>query len=107
MSQPCRPLVEVLAEIPDVRQARGRRYPLAAMLALACAAMLCGYRSYSAVAEWGRNYDRTLLAALGFTHTPSPCAATFFLLFRKLDRARFEAVLGAWAEAVLAATGPA
>jgi hypothetical protein len=35
MSQPCRPLVEVLAEIPAVRGKRG-----AAVLALACAAML-------------------------------------------------------------------
>jgi len=99
------PLIEALAEIPEVRDRHGRRHPLVAMLAMACAAMLCGYRSYSAIAEWGRNYDRALVEALGFTRHPTPCAATFFLVFRALDRTRFEAVLGAWAEGVLTASG--
>lgn len=101
-----RPLVAVLAEIPEVRGRRGRRHPLVAMLGLACAAMLCGARSYSAIADWGRNYDRGLVEALGFTHATSPCAATLFLLFRKLDRTRFETELGRWADAVLRATPP-
>ena len=107
MATTVRPLIAALAEVREVRDRHGRRHPLTAMLARACAAMLCGYRSYSAMAEWGRNYDRALVEALGFTHAPSPCAATFFLLFRKLDRLQFEAVLGAWAQEVLAATIPA
>jgi DDE family transposase len=40
-----RPLIEVLMEIPDCRHNRGKRHPLPAILALACSAMLCGYRS--------------------------------------------------------------
>jgi len=46
---------------------RGLRYPLSALLALAGAAMLCGYRSYSAISKWGRNYDPAFLRALGLT----------------------------------------
>jgi DDE_Tnp_1-associated len=45
-----RPLIEVLAEIPDVQHRRGKRHTLAVILALACSAMLCGYRSYTAMA---------------------------------------------------------
>ena len=99
-----RPLIEVLREVPEVRKRHGRRHPLEAILALACAAMLCGYRSYSAIAAWGRTYDADLVSALGFTHQPTPCAATIFHVFRRLDRADLEARLGAWAETVLAAT---
>lgn len=106
MSQPCRPLIEVLAEIPDVRQARGKRYPLGAVLALACAAMLCGYRSYSAIAEWGHNYGDEVVQALGFRGSATPCAATLSLVFRRLDVQRLEAVLGQWAEEVLATLPP-
>lgn len=99
---PVRSLVEALGEIPDVRSRQGRRHPLPALLAMACAAMLCGARSYSAIAEWGRNYDGELVCALGFTHTPTPCAATFYLAFRRLERTRVETALAAWAEEVAA-----
>jgi len=96
-------LLDALATISDPRAAQGLRHPLPALLALACAATLCGARSYSAIADWGRNYDRALVRALGITHDPPPCAATFCLAFRRLDRAQVEAVLATWAEAVLAA----
>src|SRR5262245_50607212 len=95
-----RPLIEVLAEIPDFRSQHGKRHPLAAILALACSAMLCGYRSYTAIAEWGRHYGASLVQALGFTHR-SPCAATLHTVLRHVDREAVEAQLGAWAEVLL------
>jgi predicted transposase YbfD/YdcC len=95
-----RPLIEVLAEIPDFRRNRGKRHPLAAILALACSAMLCGYRSYTAIAEWGRHYGAHLVHALGFTHR-APCVATLHTVLRRVDREVLEAQLGAWAETLL------
>jgi len=104
IAQPHR-LIEVFSDIPDFRQSRGKRHPLSAILGLACCAMLCGYRSYSAIAEWGRNYGTDIAHALGFTHH-TPCAATLHTIFRSIDREAFEAKVGAWAES-LVATVPA
>ena len=107
MSKPIRPLREVVAEIPDVRHACGKRHPLPAVLLLSLAAMLCGYRSYAAIAEWGRTYGPEVLAALGFTQATPPCAATLYRVFKGLDVRVLEAMLGAWAEEVLATLPPA
>ena len=89
IAQP-RPLIEVFADIPDFRKAKGKRHPLPAILSLACCSMLCGYRSYGAIADWGRNYGTQIANALGFTHN-TPCAATFFTIFGRLDCEVFEA----------------
>jgi len=100
------PLIEVFVEIPDFRKSRGKRHPLFAILALASAAVLCGARSYSAIADWGRNYGQPLAQALGFTHAKTPCAATLHTVFRHLDVVLFESRLRQWAEQVLAAYPP-
>ena len=95
-----RPLIEVFADLPDFRKSKGKRHPLSAILSLACCAMLCGYRSYSAIAEWGRNYGTPIAQALGFTHQ-TPCAATLHTIFRQLDHEVLEAKLGTWADEVM------
>lgn len=98
-----RPLIEVFADLPDFRRSRGKRHPLSAILSLSCCAMLCGYRSYGAIAEWGRHYGTQIAHALGFSHH-TPCASTLFTIFGHLDREAFEAKLGAWADSVVATT---
>jgi DDE family transposase len=99
-------LMEVLAEVEDPRKARGKRHPLAAILALSVAATLWGAQGYGAIAEWGRNHGADLARALGFTREKTPCAGTLHYLFERLDRQVLERVLSAWAETILAALPP-
>jgi DDE family transposase len=93
-------LVDYLAQIKDFRQSSGKRFTLVAILSLAVAAMLCGFKSYSAIAQWGRIYGRLLAEALGFKDGKTPCAATFFNIFSRLDKQDVEEQLGAWAESL-------
>ena len=91
-----RHLITILAEVPDPRNAKGKRHPLCAILALAVIAIMCGYRSYSAIAQWGRTYASDVVKALGFTRAQTPCAATLHNLFKRLDIAQLEIVLTQW-----------
>ncbi len=100
------PLIEVFAELPDLRCRRGTCHPLPAMLSLACCALLGGYRSSSASAEWGHTYGRGSAQALGCTRNP-PCAATLPTVCRRLTCDALEAQLGAWAARLMAQTLPA
>jgi len=101
----CKSLVEILSEIPDFRKAKGKRHKLSAVLSLACVAIMCGARSYTAIADWGRNYNRRFIEALGFIHKKTPCVATLHIIFRKIDIQLLEAKLGEWAEGVLSQQG--
>lgn len=104
MSRVTPPLLPVFAGLPEPRQARGRRHPLAAILALSCAAMLAGCDSLLAIAESGRDphAGAPLVQRLGFTRARTPCVATLHRVFRRLDVAAFETAVGQWAAQVSA-----
>lgn len=89
-------LLDVLSSLPDPRSAHGRRHPLGAVLALAVCAMLCGARSLYAISQWGRDQGSEMAQALGFTRDRTPCVSTLHEVFSRLDRERFERVLGGW-----------
>ena len=85
-----RHFLDILAEVPDFRNKRGKRHPLSAILGLAVIAMMCGCRSYAAIAEWGRTYHTDLAKAIGFKRTKTSCAATFHYVFKDLDATALE-----------------
>lgn len=97
-------LAEALAAVPDPRRPYGWRpeyapIPLVALLQLTVVALLCGARSQSAVAQWGRERladDPWLLEALGLPPGRSPCVATLHRVYKQVDVEAFETALGTW-----------
>lgn len=108
-------LAEALAAVPDPRQPYGWRpayppIPLAALLQVTVAAMLCGSVGQTAIAQWVRERaedDPELLTTLGLPAGRVPCVATFHRVFKALDVAAFEAALGRWLQQTGIAPGEA
>lgn len=85
-----------LESLPDVRRSQGLEHPLGGVLALAVCAVLCGARSQYAVSQWGQDCGPEIRAALGLKRERGPSGPTVHRVFRHLDHAAFEQVLGQW-----------
>ena len=86
-------LSEVLATIPDPRDASGLRYPLPAIRNLLVVAALAGMRALEAAAQFARDHGQPLAHALGFRSARTPGKATLSNLLRRLD---IDTVEDAW-----------
>jgi predicted transposase YbfD/YdcC len=95
-------LLERLAVIPDPRDRRGRRHPLASVLAVSAAAVAAGARSVTAIAEWATDAPWPVLAALGVRRDPLtrrcqvPGEATIRRVLARVDGDAVDATIGAW-----------
>ena len=93
-------LLSFLAQIPDPRSRHGRQHPLSAILAVACCAIMCGARGYTAIGQWAQDQDITLMHRLGFTRRP-PKAGGIRKVLIALDVKALEQALTQWSEALL------
>jgi DDE_Tnp_1-associated/Transposase DDE domain len=93
-------LLSFLAAIPDPRSRHGRRHPLLAILALVCCAIMCGAKSYAAIAQWGQDQEIELMHRLGFIRRPPKLGGIRKVLIA-LNLKAFEEALSRWAERLL------
>jgi len=102
------PLIEVFAQLPDWRKARGKVYRLASLLMLVLAGLMCGKRGPWSIARWFRKLPFETRIAAGFPLGRSPAPVTLFRLLWDLDAPTLEAALRDWIRQVnsrLAAAG--
>ena len=97
-------LVARLSKVPDLRRRRGLRHPLVVVLALAaCATLVVGGDSVTAIWQWAARASQDKLARLGARRHPwtgrflVPSERTFRRVLGKLDADALDAALGGWA----------
>lgn len=88
-------LMTALSSVPDPRDPRGVRYPLAGVLAVAVCAVLGGARSFAAIGEFAADLGAAQLDRLGLDR--APVESTMRKLFARLDGAALDAALTVYA----------
>jgi predicted transposase YbfD/YdcC len=88
-------LLDLLSQVPDPRKRRGRRHPLAGLLAVGIAAVIAGSRSFAAIGQWAADAGADVLAGLGAARGPAE-ESTFRRAFAMIDPGTLDQVLGAW-----------
>jgi hypothetical protein len=88
-------VTELLDQVPDPRKRRGRRHPLARLLAVGIAAVIAGSRSFAAIGQWAADAGAEVLAGLGAARGPAE-ESTFRRAFAMIDPGQLDQVLGAW-----------
>jgi predicted transposase YbfD/YdcC len=88
-------LLDLLAEVPDPRKRRGRRHPLAGLLAVGIAAVIAGSRSFAAIGQRAADAGPETLAVLGAVRGAAE-ESTFRRAFALAGPDALDRVLGAW-----------
>ena len=88
-------LLDLLAQVPDPRKRRGRRHPLAGLLAAGIAAVIAGSRSFAAIGQWAADAGPEVLAALGAVRGAAE-ESTYRRAFALVSADVLDRVLGAW-----------
>ena len=91
----CQYLLVLLAQVPDPRKRRGRRHPLAGLLAAGIAAVIAGSKSFAAIGQWAADAGPEVLAVLGAVRGAAE-ESTFRRAFAVVSPDVLDRVLGAW-----------
>ena len=89
-------LPEVLAGLPDPRARRGVRHQMTVVVTAAVCAVVAGYRSYTAIAEWVADVPAATAVALGMTPDRRPSEAMIRRLLQAMDPHLLTTAISVW-----------
>jgi predicted transposase YbfD/YdcC len=89
-------LPAALARVPDPRARRGIRHRLTVVVTAAVCAVVAGYRSYTAIAEWVADLPADTAVLLGIDADRRPSEAMIRRLLQAIDPDLLAAAIGAW-----------
>ena len=96
----------VLAQVPDPRKRRGKRYTLVFVLAVAVACTLAGARNFREIGDHARDLPQEVLTRLGGRPHPlrkriiAPSEKRLRTLLQQVDAARLDELTGNWLRAL-------
>ena len=102
-------LLQVLAQVPDPRRRRGRRFTLVFVLAVAVACALAGAKNFREIGDQAADLPQELLARLGGLPHPllrtiaAPSEKRIRTLIQQVNAARLDEVTGTWLRALASA----
>jgi hypothetical protein len=105
-------LLEALAQIPDPRKRRGRRYLLVFMLAVAAACVLAGAKSFREIGDQAADLPQEVLARLGGKPRPmlgkitAPSEKRIRTLVHAVGAGKLDEITGGWLRALADAGRP-
>lgn len=106
-------LLRILMSLPDSRHRRGRRHDQTSILAVAICAVLCGAKSYVAMAEWAQRCSQNFLKRLGCRKEPRsksytpPSEPTIRRVLQGIDAEQVDRALSGWLQSLEGGRGEA
>jgi len=95
-------LFAVLGQVADPRKRRGVRHRKRSLLAISVAAVVCGARSFEAMAQWARQCTQAELRRLRCRRNPhtdrleAPSEPTLRRFLQSIDAEAVDAAIGPW-----------
>ncbi|MFD6757478.1 ISAs1 family transposase [Micromonospora gifhornensis] len=100
-------LPAALTNLPDPRARRGVRHRLTVVVTAAVCAVVAGYRSYTAIAEWIADVPTATVVALGIAPDRRPSEAMIRRLLQALDPDLLTAAVSGWLSTRTMSASPA
>jgi len=89
-------LFAVLGEVGDFRKARGIRFTVQTVLAIAVCATLAGAKTFIEIEEWGEDQSEEVLRRLGCRCGKAPKERTFRRVLTGINASEVDAKVGTW-----------